>query len=291
MKPAAFTYHRPASLEEALALLAQFGPLAKPLAGGQSLAPMLNMRLAAPAHLVDLNDLSEHGRIRDDGDAVDVGFLARHHQLAESPLLARHCPLLPQAARTIGHYAIRQRGTLGGSLSHADPAAQLALVAVTLDARLTLASARGRREVAARDFFLGAMTTALAPDELLLSARFPKFAPGESSAWRMFSRRHGDYALVAVAATVSVQAGRVARVRLGLGGVAPTPQRLDDVVQGFEGRVPDADWQAGLADAVGRAVAPEDDVRVPADYRRELARSLTARALARALERMQEVPA
>lgn len=287
MKPAAFTYHRPATLDEALALLADLGPQAKALAGGQSLAPMLNMRLASPAHLIDLNDLTEFGRMRVDGDDLEVGALVRHHDLATSPQAWAHCPLLPLSAQTIGHYAIRQRGTLGGSLAHADPAAQLVLAAITLDARLTLVRQGGRREVTARDFFQSAMTTALASDELLLSVRFPVFAPHETAALRLFNRRHGDFALVAVAATVALVDGRVSRLRLGVGGVAPVPVRLDALTQAFEDRCPDDAWVTALAEGAAAAVQPEDDPRVPASYRRDLTRSLTARALRRVLEKLE----
>lgn len=286
MKPAAFTYHRPSSLDEALALLADLGPEAKPLAGGQSLAPMLNMRLASPTHLVDLNDLSEFGRIRDDGDGLEVGALVRHHQLATSAQAWARCPLLPLAAQTIGHYAIRQRGTLGGSLVHADPAAQLVLAAITLDARITLVRRGGRRVLAARDFFQSAMTTALAPDELLLSVHFPA-ARHEAAALRLFNRRHGDFALVSVATTVALEGDQVSRLRLGVGGVAPVPLRLDELTSAFEQQRPDAAWVQALAEAAAAAVQPEDDPRVPAAYRRELTRTLTERALARALEKLE----
>ncbi|MBC7436637.1 MAG: FAD binding domain-containing protein [Bdellovibrionales bacterium] len=291
MKPAAFTYHRPASLDEALALLAQWGPEARLLAGGQSLGPMLNLRVARPAHVIDVNDLTEFAYVRDAGDAVEVGGLTRHYQLADSPALLRHCPLLPQAARTIGHYAIRQRGTLGGSLANADPAAQLALVAVALDARLTLARRGGRREVAAKDFFQAAMTTALEPQEMLLSVRFPKFKVGEVSAYRMFNRRHGDYALVAVAATLAVEGGLVQRLRLAVSGTSSVPQRLDAVTAPFEGQPVNDAWVIDVATAVANAVQPDDDERLPATYRRELAHTLALRALTRTLEKLEGVVA
>lgn len=291
MKPAAFTYHRPASLDEALALLAQWGPDARLLAGGQSLGPMLNLRVARPAHVIDLNDLTEFAYVRDAGGSIEVGGLTRHYQLADSAVLQRHCPLVTQAARTIGHHAIRQRGTLGGSLANADPAAQLALVAVALDAQLTLVQRGGRREVAAKDFFQAAMTTALAPQELLLSVRFPKFRACEVSAYRMFNRRHGDYALVAVAATLAMDGDRVQRVRLALSGTSPMPQRLDTVTAPFVGRRADAAWAMELATAVASAVQPEDDERVPASYRRELAHTLTLRALTRSLEKLEGIAA
>ena len=291
MKPAAFTYHRPTSLDEALALLDQLGPQARLLGGGQSLGPMLNLRLARPEHVIDLNDLTEFSYVRESGDAVEVGGLTRHYQLAESAYLRRHCPLLPQAAMTIGHYAIRQRGTLGGSLANADPVAQLALVAVALDARITLARQSGRREIAARDFFQAAMTTAIEPQELLLSVHFPKFKTGEVSAYRMFNRRHGDFAVVAVAATLAVADGQVQRLRLALSGIASVPQRIDTVTCQFEGHRPDAQWARDVAAAVAQAVQPEEDERVPADYRRELAHSLSLSALTRTLEKLESVSA
>ena len=194
MKPAAFEYLRPASLAEALGQLARGGEGAKLIAGGQSLGPMMNMRLAQPRQLVDLNDLTELSYAREQGGWVEVGALTRHYQVAESPVVRELCPLLAQAAQTIGHYAIRQRGTLGGSLAHADPAAQFVLAAITLGARLKLVREGGQREVAAADFFLGPMTTALAPGELLLSTLWPKVRAGEGAALRLFNRRRGDYA-------------------------------------------------------------------------------------------------
>ncbi len=291
MKPAAFTYHRPASLEEALTLLDQLGSQARLLGGGQSLGPMLNLRLARPDHVIDLNDLTEFSYVLESGDAVDVGGQTRHYQLAESAYLRRHCPLLRQAAKTIGHYAIRQRGTLAGSLANADPVAQLALVAVALDARITLARQGSRREIAASDFFLAAMTTALEPQELLLSVRFPKFKMGEVSAYRMFNRRHGDFAVVAVAAILAVEDGQVQRLRLALSGIAPVPQRVDAVTRQFEGRPPDAQWAIDVAAAVAEAVQPEEDERLPANFRRELAHSLTLSALKRALEKREGISA
>ena len=285
MKPAAFSYHRPASVDEALALLARFGADAKLIAGGQSLVPMMNMRLASPAQLMDINDLTELARLRLRGDRLEVGALARHREIAESLLAAAHCPLLVQAARTIGHSAIRERGTVGGSLAHADPAAQHALVAVTLGARLTLARQGGQRVVEAGEFLQSAMTTALAPDEMVVSVSYPCAAAGENSAFRMFSQRHGDYAIVAVAATLTLADDRVADLRLGVGGVGPVPQRLDAVAQAFRGRVASVDWIAELARAARDAVTPEDHPRVPALYRKELTETLVARALARCFER------
>lgn len=283
MKPAAFDYLRAESVEDALRALATGE--AKVIAGGQSFAPMLNMRLATPAALVDLNDLSELAYIRDAGEALEIGALTRHHQLAESPLVQQRCPLLARAARTIGHYAIRQRGTLGGSLAHADPAAQLPLVAVTLGATIELLSAHGRRSLPAHEFFLSAMSTALAADEIIHSVRFSKSAAHEGSSFQLFNRRHGDFAIVAVATTLALDGARVAHLHLGVGGTQAVPRGLDEALRVFVGRTADAAWVEDVAQAVQAEVNPAEDGRIEAQYRKELAGALARRALERALAR------
>lgn len=285
MKPAAFDYFRPSSLDEALQQLAAGGESAKVIAGGQSLGPMLNMRLATPSGLVDLNDLTELAYIRDVGDTLEIGALTRHDQIAESKLVQARCPLLAQAAKTIGHYAIRQRGTIGGSLAHADPAAQLPLIATTLEARIEIARFGGQRSLPASAFFQSVMATALASDEIIRCVHFPKTELNEGTSFQMFNRRHGDYAIVAVAATVALDGDRVARVRLGLSGVSAVPLRCDDIVRPFAGRVANAAWASEVAFAVQAAVSPEDDQRISAVYRKELTQTLVERALVRALSR------
>ena len=286
MKPAPFTYHRPANLREALELMARYGAEAKLLSGGQSLGPMLNMRLARPAHLVDLNDMLEMDYIREVGDRIEIGGLTRHHRLATAPEVSRDLPLLAEAARTIGHYAIRQRGTLGGSLAHADPAAQLPLVAVTLGAEVVLRSTRGERDVPASDFLQSIMTVDLADDEIVTALRFPRQAEGEASAFELFSRRHGDFAIVSVALTLRRDAaGAVSSLRLGLGGVGPVPLRLTEVEAQAVGCQPDAETAARLARSAAAAISPDEHPEVPAAYRRELVETLVARALLRAAER------
>ncbi len=285
MKPAAFRYHRPETLDAALALLAEHGDAAKAIAGGQSLVPMMNLRLAQPAELVDLGDLAGLDSIREAGAVVEIGALARHHALAESELVRKRCPLLAEAASGIGHHAIRQRGTLGGSLAHADPAAQLPLIALTLGAEIEIASGRGRRSVPAEAFFVSVMTTALEPDELIVAVRFPVAAAGEGQAFRLFNRRTGDYALVSVAASLQLRGGRVERLRLGVGAVEAVPVLLAELCAGQQGRSVNAPWIAEVAAAARAAVQPDDDERVPALYRRELAETLTVRALTAAAER------
>ena len=285
MKPSAFRYHRPASLAQALELLAEHGDAAKAIAGGQSLVPMMNLRVAQPAELVDLNGLAELQSVREAGEGLEVGAMVRHQDLADSELVRRHCPLLAEAAGTIGHYAIRQRGTLGGSLAHADPAAQLPLIAAVLGAQFELASARGRRSVAAADFFVSIMTTALEPDEIIVSVRFPRAAEGEGSAFRLFSVRHGDFAIVSAAAALRLSAGRVDNLRLAVGGAGPVPEVLAALARAQAGRVADAAWVSEVAAAARSAVDVPEGGRVAEVYRRELAETLVARALGAAIER------
>ena len=193
MKPGKFSYEAPRTLDEALHSLATWRDNAKIIAGGQSLAPMLNMRLARPDHLIDINRLTELGRIAVDGERLTIGAMARHAQLERDALVKRHAPMLAHAAQTIGHYAIRQRGTIGGSLAHADPAAQLPLATLTLDAEFELRSAAGTRTLSARAFFLSIFTTALEPDELLAAIHVPIARP----------RRAGAFACSTVAPAIS----------------------------------------------------------------------------------------
>ncbi|KFE36527.1 FAD binding domain-containing protein [Thioclava atlantica] len=285
MKPAPFTYHRPASLAEALTLLLRHGPAAKPLAGGQSLGPMLNMRLARPAHLVDLNDLIELDSLRVTEDTLEVGALTRHHRLANAPEVQRSLPLLGAAAASIGHYTIRQRGTIGGSLAHADPAAQLPLIAVTLGATLVISGPDGSREIAAADFLQSIMTVDLRDGELITAVRFP-LPVGDLWAYEAFSRRHGDFALVSVALSFSRDAeGKIVALRLGLGGVDTVPLRLPEIEARGQGRLADENTIRDLAIATATAIAPEDSEQVPAVYRRELAETLVVRAFKAAVNR------
>jgi carbon-monoxide dehydrogenase medium subunit len=279
VKPAPFRYHRPQSLGQALDLLSQYSD-AKVIAGGQSLGPMLNMRLAQPAELIDLNGLAGLDSIDEVEGFIRIGALARHHAVASSAVVRKHCPLLAEAAQAIGHYAIRCRGTIGGSLAHADPAAQLPLVAATLGAEIDVAGKRGGRRIAAANFFVSLMTTALEPDEILVSVTFPKLAAGEAHCYLQFSRRRGDFAIVGVAATLLRDArGAVKRLRLGLGGAESTPVVLDELAARASGQMPDRDWAMALAAAAREAVQPAEDPRVPAVYRRELVEVLVRRAL------------
>jgi aerobic carbon-monoxide dehydrogenase medium subunit len=277
MKPPAFSYHRPASVSEALQMLAEFGPDAKVLAGGQSLVPLLNMRLAAPAHLVDINGLSELSSIRCDADEVCVGALARHAHTERDERAFATNPLLRQATGHVAHPTIRNRGTTVGSLVHADPAAELPAVLLLCDGSVDLASTSGRRQVAAADFFLGPLESALRPGELAVQARFAALPASSGTSFLEVSRRSGDYALCGVAVTVTLDGGVVAAARAAYISVAPTPL-LVDLAEAVGGAEPDAaDWTAAGALAAAR-VRPEEDIHASSDYRRHLVAVLTERA-------------
>jgi carbon-monoxide dehydrogenase medium subunit len=282
MKPAAFTYHRPHTLEDALSLLALHGFDAKLIAGGQSLAPMMNMRFAQPAHLIDLNALPQLEGVSLEADALVIGAMTRHHEVATSSTVRAVCPLLADAAATIGHYAIRQRGTLGGSLAHADPAAQMPLIASTLGARIEIAGPYGSREVPASQFLIAVMTTDLAAEEIIRAVRFPTALPGERHAFELFSRRHGDFAIAACAVTAALAGGRFSSLRVGVGGVSDVPFVLNELAGEFLGETADGRSVARIAEAVASAINMQDQPGISAAYRRDLVKTLTARALQRA---------
>jgi carbon-monoxide dehydrogenase medium subunit len=270
-------------MPEALALLSLHGLDAKVIAGGQSLAPMMNMRFAQPAHLVDLNALSELNGVARSGDTLVIGAMTRHHEVATSATVRSACALLAEAAGTIGHYAIRQRGTLGGSLAHADPAAQMPLIASTLGARIEIVGPGGSREVPACEFLISVMTTDLAPDEIVRAVHFPCMRQGERHAFEAFSRRHGDFAIAACAVTVMLADNAFAALRIGLGGVGDVPLLLDELATTFIGEAADAGAIARIGDAAAAAIDPHDHPDISIGYRRDLVRTLTMRALERAI--------
>jgi len=283
VKPPPFDYRAPRTLEEALEDLAEGG---KVLAGGQSLIPLLNMRLAAPERLIDINGVASLDALEVTAAGVRAGALARHAAVERSAEAAAVQPLLRQALRHVAHPVIRNRGTVVGSLAHADPAAELPAVLALLDGHVEAASASGRRTVAAADFFTGPLESALRPEELATAAFFPALPPRTGTAFAELARRHGDYALVGAAALVTLDDDlRVRAARAAYLGVADTPVVLDltgPAVQGQEGRPPGAvDWSAAAAHAVAR-VNPGGDIHAGADYRRHLVGVLTGRALAEA---------
>jgi aerobic carbon-monoxide dehydrogenase medium subunit len=285
VKPPAFEYVVVASTEEAVAQLAAHGDDARLLAGGQSLMPILNMRLATPGRLVDLNRVGALSYIVERRGGVAIGAMTRQRTAERSELVATAVPLLAEALPWVGHSAIRNRGTIGGSLAHADPAAELPAVAVCLDARFTVRGEGGERTLAAREFFRGYLTTALAPTELLAEVWFPSALPGSGAAWIEFARRHGDYALVGVAAVVTLGGSTVRRASLAVTGVDGVPVRAVDAERLLIGAPLSAQSMAAAAESVRRTLEPHDDIHATAAYRRHLAGILTVRALTRAGDR------
>lgn len=284
MKPGPFVYHRPLSVEEALSVLTDVGHEGKILAGGQSLIPILNMRLASPSHLVDINRVPGLDSVTVSPNAVRVGALVRHRQLERDTSAYAAHPLLRQALECVAHPAIRNRGTTVGSIAHADAAGEMPSVAVLTEAIMEIRGPGGVREVAADDFFEGALETCLAHDEILEAVRFGRFPDGTGTAFLESARRHGDYALAGVAAAVTVTDGTITRARASFVSVTEVPTRLDltDAVAGQEpGSV---DWSV-IDELVQDHISPEADIHATAHYRRILAGELTRRAFAQAVTR------
>jgi carbon-monoxide dehydrogenase medium subunit len=274
-----FEYAAVRSIDEAVAELAQHGDAAKPLAGGQSLVPLLNMRLVAPRRVIDLNPVAALAYVTPRDGGLAIGAMTRQRALERSALVARQAPLLAEALPWIGHFQIRNRGTLGGSLAHADPAAELPAVAVCLEARVTARGPAGERTLAAEEFFLSQLTTALAPTELLTEVWFPGLPTGAGSAWLELARRHGDYALVGVGAVVMLAGERILEARLALTGVADRPVRARAAEARLAGAPLTAPVLADVAEAVRRAIDPGSDLHATAAYRRHVAGVLAGRAL------------
>ncbi len=286
MKPVAFAYHRPASLEEALAVLAQHGGDAKPLAGGQSLIPAMNFRLARPAVLVDLNRIGQLAYVKDGGE-LHIGAMTRQGVAERDATVAREAPLLKEAMPYIAHPQIRNRGTIGGSLAHADPAAELPAVMLALDATLRLQSPRATRSVRVEEFYTGLFATALAPDELLVDIAIPRLPQRSGWAFLEVARRHGDYALAGVAAVVTLDdRGRCAEARIALLSVGEGPVLARRGARALVGEQPTPDAIREAAQAAGaKDIEPPGDIHASAAYRRHLTTVLTRRALERAFER------
>lgn len=288
MKPAPFRYFAPTTLDEALALLVEHGDVAKVLAGGQSLVPMMNFRLVTPTVIIDLNRVTELSYISERDGGLMVGAMTRQRQLERDPLVAARAPLVTETMPFIAHSQIRNRGTFGGSLAHADPAAELPAVATALDAQFKLVSQKGERWVRAADFFLGLFTTVLEPTELLTEITLPAMPPRTGYSFQEVSRRHGDYALAGVACVLTLDdqgACRDARsVCLGLGA---QPIDARSAAKQIIGAMPSPQAVQAVAEAVDAEIDPSSDIHASADFRRHLARVLTRRALETAVARAQ----
>jgi carbon-monoxide dehydrogenase medium subunit len=285
MKPPRFDYHAPRSVDQAVELLVRYGGDAKILAGGQSLMPMLNFRLTRPAALVDVNRIPALAYIREEDGTVAFGAMTRQRTIEFSPVVARRLPLLQEATRWVGHLPIRSRGTIGGSIAHADPSAEYPAVLTALQGEVVVQGPRGRRTLEPAALFETYLTTSLAPDELLIEVRLPAMAAGAGFAFEEFARRHGDFALAGIAAMVVRDGARCTTARLASAGAGPVPVRLRAAEEILEH---DGLGAAAIAAAAARAaelVDPDSDVHASADYRRHLTHVLTARALKRAVDR------
>jgi len=284
MKPRQFEYFAPTSVDEAVALLGAHAESAKLLAGGQSLLPMMNFRLASPEILIDLNRIGELAYIRAEEDAVRIGAMTRQRALEFSPQIKSDLPLLSATLPLIGHLPTRSRGTIGGSLSHNDPAAELPMMLQALDGEVAVRGPRGTRSLAARDFFKDAMTTALGTDEILVEVKFPRMPKGARFAVEEFSRRKGDFAIAAIAVVLVGNGVSVEKAAIATAGVTSCSVRLNAAEQMLlESGATDAAI-AQAAEAAANAIEPLSDANASGAFRRHLTRVLTERAIRRALE-------
>lgn len=286
VKAPPFAYHRPASLSEALQLLDEFGDEAKVLAGGQSLIPLMGLRLGRPAHVIDIGRLPDLDRIDVDDGAVTLGALVRHEQANRSRDIAEHAPLVGAAMPWVAHRAIRTRGTVLGSIAHADPAAELPAVVLATGATLAVTSSSGRREIPADDFFLGYLDTALEFNEILTAVTFPPWPAHAGAAVVEEARRHGDYALVGVAIRLEVRDGSVSDCALAFFGAASTPVRATEAEAALTGAAATPETFAEVAEIVARELDPPADIHGSTPYRKHLAKTLTRRGLANAVSRI-----
>ena len=288
MKPATFEYVVVDSVMKGVTVLSEARGEAKILAGGQSLVPMLNFRLIRPAILVDINRIRGLAFIEETGNTIRVGALTRHYELEISPVLAKHLPVVASAMTHVAHLAIRNRGTIGGSLSHADPAAELPMMALLLNARLQVVSSKGERTVAALDFFRDALTVDLGEDEIVTEIHLPKLPPNTGWGFEEVARRAGDFAVAAVAATVTASDDKIEEARIALTGVAPTPVRAQKAEALLRGEKIETKLIERVIEAVRSMIAPDSDLHASSDYRRHLAGVLTGRAVRAAWKRATE---
>ena len=288
MKPPPFDYHRASNLADALAALAQHGDRAKLLAGGQSLIPMLNLRVIYPERLIDIGRLDELRYVKRAGNELRIGALCTHNTVMESKEVQSACPLLTAVCHHVAHHAVRNRGTIGGSLCHNDPAAELPLAVSLLDATLLVRNTKGERTIAATEFFKDNFSTALGIDELLVEIRIPIPPPGRGWSFEEVSQRKGDFALVAAGALLSLENERCGDVRVGYRNVGSDTVRLGSVEALLEGEKLDAALVTRAAELAMRSVNPPTDLHADADYRRDLIKTLTIRVLSQALDRASQ---
>lgn len=286
MKPAEFKYFDPTSVGEAIGLLQQYGDEAKILAGGQSLVPMMNFRVARPKVLIDINKVEGLSYIREDGGEIAIGALTREREVETSTLVKEKCPILPEAISHIGHMPIRTRGTIGGSLVHADPSAEIPTVICALGGSMKVVGPSGERSLGPEDFFLTYLTSSLGADEILTEVRVPVFAHGTGWSFSELSRRHGDFAIVAVACILRLGGnGKCERAAIAMGGVAPTPIRAAEAEEALMGQALEEALLEEASRLAAKATEPESDYHASAEYRRDMARVFVHRGLQEALKR------
>ena len=284
MKPAKFDYHAPVAVDEALALLQSYEGEARLLAGGQSLVPMMNFRLAAPKAVIDLNRITELAFVAEESDIVRIGAMTRQRRLETDPTVAAKLPLLREALRWVGHLPTRSRGTIGGSIAHADPSAEIPMVLQALEGEIVARGLQGQRRVAARDLFRSALTTSLSPLEIITEVRFPAMPAQADHAIQEFARRKGDFAIAAIAVALVRDGERCSKARLAAAGVAPATIRLSDAEAVLERQ---GLGEAAITEAADRASAqvdPSSDLNGSVEYRRHLTGVLTRRAILKAME-------
>jgi carbon-monoxide dehydrogenase medium subunit len=279
MIPAAFEYARPTTVDEALQAIADGGDDVKIMAGGQSLIPVMRLRLAAPETVVDLSRVAELRGVRDDGDAIVIGAMATHHDVMTDPLVLQYAPLIAEATETVADRQVRARGTFGGALAHADPAGDLPAVALALDAEFVIAGPEGRRTVPASEFFVDYLTTALEEAELLVEIRVPKLAGEWGMRYEKFNRVAQAWSIVAVAAVVRRENGHIAEARIGLTNMGSTPLRATAVEAALAGADANPETIAAAARSAAEGTSPSSDLNAQADYREHLAQVLTRRAV------------
>ncbi|WP_317929830.1 FAD binding domain-containing protein [Halioxenophilus sp. WMMB6] len=285
MKPAPFDYYAPTTVAEACALLAEAGGGATLLAGGQTLMPLLNLRMSQPFILVDINHIEALHGIKQQDDAIHIGPATRQHQVIESPLLQAELPVITQAVRHVGHHQTRNRGTVGGSIALGEPAAELPATAVALGATLTVQSVRGSRRLTAQEFYLGPYMNALEPDELVIDIAFPKWPTGHITLFEELAQRPGDFALAGVVGALALDNGVISRAGIAWFAMGPTPLRATTVESMLLGKVPtEVDVAAVVAAAIAET-APFDDQQTSAEYRRVVGAKLLQRTLTEALAR------
>jgi CO/xanthine dehydrogenase FAD-binding subunit len=289
MKPAPFRYFAARTLEQALQLKAEYGDEARFLAGGQSLVPTMNFRLTQPAALIDINSITDLAGIKNGaGEGLRIGALTRYRALERDPTIARHVPLMEEALPHIAHPQIRNRGTIGGNLAHADPASEMPAIVLTLGGKLRAQSVRGERWIEAADFFLGALTTALEPDEMLTEVEVPEAPPRSAACFMEVSRRRGDFAMIGVACMVQIDdSGRCSAARIGLCNAGDGPVFAAEASRSLVGSMIDKPAIDAAVELIGGAIDPGGSIHASKEFQRHLAGVLTGRALAKANERVQ----